>query len=195
MVDHTDPCAAISRPCLLPLTALPTCITSIVRCFLVLTTVFPPLRISVHVKCTDHSHTADIQLHGHGATLGLALASVGVCMNNYMVELHSVGIDVDCTLHTTLRDTDLHRLTYRYLDSLLGYFLDDFIIFREIVMDVVYSSTTSMFTATCVLYGEKFQMGKHVRGTEIKAITYSHMQIDGPRDDGGGYDIYVITDI
>uniref|UniRef100_A0A0A9XNX4 Protein archease-like protein n=1 Tax=Lygus hesperus TaxID=30085 RepID=A0A0A9XNX4_LYGHE len=98
-----------------------------------------------------HSHTADIQLHGHGATLGLALASVGVCMNNYMVELHSVGIDVDCTLHTTLRDTDLHRLTYRYLDSLLGYFLDDFIIFREIVMDVVYSSTTSMFTATCVV--------------------------------------------
>jgi SHS2 domain-containing protein len=41
-------------------------------------------------------------------------------------------------------------------------------------------------------FGEVFDLSKHTQGTEIKAITYSNMQIhhDKPRKD-----VYVIVDI
>jgi len=58
-------------------------------------------------------------------------------------------------------------------------------------------------------YGEKFSRDKHEPGTEIKAITYSNMQILSPHESKAGlgaeavdgassssrWDIYVIVDI
>jgi len=41
-------------------------------------------------------------------------------------------------------------------------------------------------------HGETFDLEKHPQGTEIKAITYSNMQI---HDNEGRVDIYVIVDI
>lgn len=40
--------------------------------------------------------------------------------------------------------------------------------------------------------GEKFSLSKHVQGTEIKAITYSNLQV---HQKDGRVDIYVIVDI
>ncbi|CAB1117265.1 unnamed protein product [Ectocarpus sp. CCAP 1310/34] len=47
----------------------------------------------------------------------------------------------------------------------------------------------------CCLYreGETFDLSKHPQGTEVKAITYSNMQINEGPD--GRTDIYVIVDI
>ncbi|KAG8036452.1 hypothetical protein G9C98_003774 [Cotesia typhae] len=36
------------------------------------------------------------------------------------------------------------------------------------------------FKITARAYGEEFQLGKHPQGTEVKAITYSAMQIHTP---------------
>eukprot|EP00055_Hartaetosiga_balthica_P013893 m.73325 g.73325 ORF g.73325 m.73325 type:complete len:144 (+) comp8417_c0_seq2:3-434(+) len=41
-------------------------------------------------------------------------------------------------------------------------------------------------------HGEMFDLGKHPQGTEIKAITYSNMQI---HNDKPTHDVYVIVDI
>ena len=40
--------------------------------------------------------------------------------------------------------------------------------------------------------GEPFRIGKHPQGTEVKAITYSNMQI---HTDKPTHDVYVIIDI
>lgn len=41
-------------------------------------------------------------------------------------------------------------------------------------------------------FGEEFQLGKHPQGTEVKAVTYSNMQI---HENEGSSHIYVILDI
>lgn len=40
--------------------------------------------------------------------------------------------------------------------------------------------------------GEQFERGKHASGTEVKAITYSNMQI---REQPGDAEVFVIVDI
>lgn len=48
------------------------------------------------------------------------------------------------------------------------------------------------FEIDCLCYGEPFQLGKHPQGTEVKAITYSAMQvIQKPTKN----EVYVIIDI
>ena len=41
-------------------------------------------------------------------------------------------------------------------------------------------------------YGEPFEIGKHPQGTEVKAITYSNMQI---YDTDDKHEVFVIIDI
>ena len=51
----------------------------------------------------------------------------------------------------------------------------------------------------CCRYGETFDSAKHSSGTEVKAITYSNMQVYDTAPDehgrGGRVDLYVIVDI
>ena len=55
------------------------------------------------------------------------------------------------------------------------------------------------YAATVSTTGEKFDLTKHPQGTEVKAMTYSEMQIHGlekEADGGNGkVDLFVIVDI
>ena len=44
----------------------------------------------------------------------------------------------------------------------------------------------------CCREGQIFERGKHASGTEVKAITYSNMQI---REQPGDAEVFVIVDI
>jgi SHS2 domain-containing protein len=48
------------------------------------------------------------------------------------------------------------------------------------------------FRIKAALYGEEFQIGKHPQGTEVKAITYSNMQV---HENEGKCEVFVIIDI
>jgi len=48
------------------------------------------------------------------------------------------------------------------------------------------------YTITSSAKGEKINVSKHAQGTEVKAITYSNMQI---KDESNRCDIWVIVDI
>ena len=68
------------------------------------------------------------------------------------------------------------------MDSLLFNLLDEFLyrfatnewIVRDVVVERL---DLTAFSATVTGYGEAFTLQKHTQGTEIKAITYSNMQI------------------
>ena len=50
----------------------------------------------------------------------------------------------------------------------------------------------SYLNSSVFRYGEPFEIGKHPQGTEVKAITYSNMQI---YDDHDKHEVFVIIDI
>lgn len=84
----------------------------------------------------------------------------------------------------------LSGLLFHFLDELLFLFsAEPFLVCAKLEVskfDLV------DFEIDCLCYGEPFQLGKHPQGTEVKAITYSAMQvIQKPTKN----EVYVIIDI
>jgi SHS2 domain-containing protein len=69
---------------------------------------------------------------------------------------------------------DLDSLLFTLLDEFLYRFATNEWIVRDVRID---SLDLSTFTIRVSGFGEHFTLAKHTQGTEIKAITYSNMQI------------------
>jgi SHS2 domain-containing protein len=84
---------------------------------------------------------------------------------------------------------DLDSLLFNWLDCLLFRFASEFFICKRVRI-VMYDA--ARFRIRAHAWGEIWDEGKHEQGTEIKAITYSNMQIfQTPQRT----DVYVIVDI
>ena len=59
-------------------------------------------------------------------------------------------------------------------------------------MNLTHNQYLSSFVITSSAQGEKMDVSKHSQGTEVKAITYSNMQIE---EDATRCDVWVIVDI
>lgn len=117
-------------------------------------------------------HTADIQLHTWGADLKEAFELAVICMFGYMTELETVEYKKE--VHIEAQGHDLASLLYALLDEFLFSFNTQRVVCREVQ---IVALDLEKFTIRATGYGERFQMGKHPQGTEVKAITYSNMQI------------------
>ena len=135
-------------------------------------------------------HTADVQCHTWGASLAEALANMAPCMFNYMTDLSMVDADEALACDISVSGHDLHTLLFAYMDEMLFRFSTD--LFCITSVDVLKLRTDKDFSLEVRAHGCKFDREKHVQGTEIKAITYSNMQVHEKPD---RCDIYVIVDI
>lgn len=136
----------------------------------------------------DLDHTADVQLHAWGDTLEEAFEQCAMAMFGYMTEIDTVEIsecqDVEADGH------DILSLLFHFLDECLFLFCaDPFFIARKVRI-LEFDKTN--FHIKAAAYGEEFQIGKHPQGTEVKAITYSNMQV---HENEGKYEVFVIIDI
>ncbi|KAH0946361.1 hypothetical protein HN011_002805 [Eciton burchellii] len=142
------------------------------------------------VKYEYLDHTADVQLHAWGDTLEEAFEQCGMAMFGYMTDLNRVEItqvhQVEAEGH------DLQSLLFHFLDELLFLFsAEPYIIARKVK---IIEFDTENFKIKATVYGEEFTIGKHTQGAEVKAITYSAMQIlDRPQTDRS--EVFVIIDI
>ena len=85
---------------------------------------------------------------------------------------------------------DLQSLLYNFLDEVLFLFnAEPFLTCKEIEIT---EFDKENFRIKAICKGEPFDLEKHPQGTEIKAITYSNMQI---YDDVDKREVYVIVDI
>jgi SHS2 domain-containing protein len=134
-------------------------------------------------------HTADVQCHCWGKTLSDAFANMVPCMFNYITDLSTVEVNLDKTIEFTVKGHDLESLLFTYMDEFLFRFCTDgFCCVRVEILGF----DREKFEIQLKAFGESFDPTKHPQGTEIKAITYSNMQIHETDEKA---DLYVIVDI
>uniref|UniRef100_A0A2I2ZP67 Protein archease n=1 Tax=Gorilla gorilla gorilla TaxID=9595 RepID=A0A2I2ZP67_GORGO len=116
---------------------------------------YPP----VNRKYEYLDHTADVQLHAWGDTLEEeAFEQCAMAMFGYMTDTGTV--EPLPTVEVETQGDDLQSLLFHFLDEwLYKLSADEFFIPREVK----------------VL--KEFSLSKHPQGTEVKAITYSAMQV------------------
>jgi SHS2 domain-containing protein len=114
-------------------------------------------------------------------------------MFNYMTDIETVEIDGAATRSITAEGHDLHSLIFSFLDEWLFVFSTEGLVVKEAhVIELVCGGDDGVFRCRCVGHGEQFDLAKHPQGTEIKAITYSNMQVHETKE---RTDLYVIVDI
>lgn len=128
------------------------------------------------------------RLHAWGSTLQEAFEQCGQAMFGYMTELPYVTI-THC-YEIQANGEDLNGLLFHFLDELLYLFsVEPYLICSKLMIT---EFDVENFSLTCRCYGEPFEIGKHPQGTEVKAITYSAMQINEKPDE---CEVFVIIDI
>ena len=83
----------------------------------------------------------------------------------------------------------METLLYKYLDELLYLFSTNLFCCVKFKIEIF---DPQAFRICGKAYGDTYDPSKHTPGTEIKAITYSNMQIHEKHD---RTDLYVIVDI
>lgn len=142
------------------------------------------------IKYEYLDHTADVQLHSFGSTLKEAFEQCGMAMFGYMTEINYVEIKKCYKIEANSEDID--GLLFHFLDELLFLFsVEPFLICS---MLEITKFDLENFSIECNCYGEPFEIGKHPQGTEVKAITYSAMQIV-QQPEKNNYETFVIIDI
>ncbi|TGZ65687.1 hypothetical protein CRM22_005738 [Opisthorchis felineus] len=141
------------------------------------------------VKYEYLDHTADVQLHSWGDTLKEAFEQIAMAMFGYMTTNYD-SVEMLEPYETEAKGEDSLSLLYHFLDEwLFAFSAEPYFIPR-----VIYITEFDMenFRIKSVGWGEPFQLGKHPQGTEVKAITYSNMQIHDKEDQ---HELFVIIDI
>ncbi|CAL1681955.1 unnamed protein product [Lasius platythorax] len=142
------------------------------------------------IKYEYLDHTADVQLHAWGDTMKEAFEQCSMAMFGYMTDLNRVQMTQEH--HVEAEGHDLESLLFHFLDELLFMFSAEPCIVAKKVNITEFNEQDLKIKATA--YGEEFTIGKHTQGAEVKAITYSAMQIyDRPQVDRP--EVFVIVDI
>ncbi|XP_037069506.1 LOW QUALITY PROTEIN: protein archease-like [Pollicipes pollicipes] len=133
-------------------------------------------------------HPADVQLHAWGGSLPEAFEQAALAMFGYMTDLETVEA-VD-TQHVTAQGHDLESLLFHFLDEFLFLFSAE-PFFVACHVEIV-EFDRQEFRIRARGYGEPFDLDKHPQGTEVKAITYSNLQV---HDNDDQHEVFVIIDI
>ncbi|MFX0099728.1 MAG: archease [Candidatus Hodarchaeota archaeon] len=136
-------------------------------------------------------HTADIQVHAWAPTLEELFKEIGLVLMGVMVEGPKVAIERE--IEVKVEAEDLQALLFDWLTEFLYYMDTEHFVVGDISIKELKRSGESAWKIDSVLMGENFKSGHHVSGTEVKAITYSYMQIEKREDNL--YHLMIILDI
>ena len=142
------------------------------------------------IKYEYLDHTADVQLHSWGENLKEAFEHVAVAMFGYMTEIDTVEMKYEYSIEA--EGDDIEGLLFHFLDEwLFAFSAEPFFIPRKVVIT---DFDVENFRIKCCGFGEEFDIQKHPQGTEVKAITYSAMQVYNDAEKKQ-HEVYVIIDI
>ncbi|KAM9319246.1 protein archease isoform 2-T2 [Gastrophryne carolinensis] len=132
-----------------------------------------PEQAAIKAKYPPVTKKHECELHAWGDTLEEAFEQCAMAMFGYMTDIETVE-PVD-TVEVETEGNDLLSLLYNFLDEWLYKFsADQYFIPREV--KVLHIDRMGLKIRS-IGWGEEFSLDKHPQGTEVKAITYSAMQI------------------
>ena len=135
-------------------------------------------------------HTADVSVEAFGTTLEEAFEqTVYSLMETITPSLRSISPKIERNI--IIEAEDKEALLFDFLSEFLYIFDVEELIFNKIeIQPIIKEKNTYILKA--VAKGEKFNKLKHEPGTEVKAITYSFMNIEQKKNE---VKINVIFDI
>jgi SHS2 domain-containing protein len=163
-----------------------------------------PAEVSNACRFEYLDHTADVQIHAWGNSLEAALSASVEAMFGYMTDLSTVRDDGrEEPRSVRASGHDLHSLVYSLLDEFLFLFCTEgFVCCAGGVRIKEGSVDREGWTVVAEARGEPFDISRHPQGTEVKAITYSAMQVhEGDAQATGSVprrsecDVFVVLDI
>ncbi|XP_065786382.1 protein archease isoform X1 [Muntiacus reevesi] len=157
---------------------------------------------AIKAKYPPVSRKYECELHAWGDTLEEAFEQCAMAMFGYMTDTGTV--EPLQTIEVETQGDDLQSLLFHFLDEWLYKFsADEFFIPREVkVLNIDQRNfkirsigfggpETCQNTGDLDWWGEEFSLSKHPQGTEVKAITYSAMQVYNEEKP----EVFVIIDI
>ena len=118
-------------------------------------------------------HTADVYIAAYGKDLNEAFANAAKAMFDVMTDIKSIEPKVSVNIE--VREEDLEALLYSWLEHLLILFDTELLLFSEFEVNI--RKENELYILKGKAKGEKFNPHKHPSKTEIKAVTYSLMEI------------------
>lgn len=121
-------------------------------------------------------HTADVQVRSWGHSLEEAFSQTAYSlMATITPDLKKINPKIEKKI--TIKAEDKEALLFDFLSEFLYIFDVDELVFSQIYVSKI-EKFNDNYKLQATLKGEKFDLDKHEIGIEVKAITYSFMNIE-----------------
>jgi SHS2 domain-containing protein len=119
-------------------------------------------------------HTADVYIAAHGNTLEEAFENAALAMFEVMTDTEKITATEEDSVE--VKEEDEYALLYSWLEALLVKFEVNNMIFSKFKVSTI-EETQEGFKLKALIWGEKFNAGKHPQKVGVKAVTYHQMEI------------------
>ena len=121
-------------------------------------------------------HTADVQVRSWGSSLEEAFSQTAYSlMETITPDLKKITPKIEKKI--TIEAEDKEALLFDFLSEFLYIFDVDGLVFSQIYIRRI-EKINNNYKLQATLKGEKFDLNKHEIGIEVKAITYSFLNIE-----------------
>ncbi len=127
-----------------------------------------------NVKFEFLEHTADIYVASYGKTMGEAFENAAIALFEVMTDIQSVESKLEESVLVTGRDE--LELLYNWLELLIVNFEIKNTLYSKFKI-LTLKKKPGVFSLTAKIWGENFDLKKHVQKVGVKAITYHRMKI------------------
>ncbi len=119
-------------------------------------------------------HTADTIVHAKGTDLKEAFEQAA--LGTYQVMTDTSLIEHKITKEVSIKSEDDKSLLFDWIDQLIFLFDTEFFVSNKISIQEL-SKNNNQFSLKATLEGEEFDINKHSQKSEVKAMTYSFMEV------------------
>ena len=120
-------------------------------------------------------HTADVWVHAWGPTLENAIEQTALALMDTMIASKNIEPSMQKTI--VLKEYNIGSLLIAFLSEFLYLFDIEGLIFNKIIVEKLTKLGSEEIEIQATVYGEKFDISRHEPDVEVKAITYSYLEI------------------